>query len=120
MNYSNDKEPVLIPRTQSQHIPIKKTLYIESCGHYVYFYINNGSCISVVKIRARLDEIEHELGDKFLRVHQRYIVNLKYVVDVKPSGINIRVNKSSSISIPIARSRKRQVLEDFYNKCSVE
>lgn len=116
----SDTEIIFISKIRSHYIPIKKMLYIESCGHYVYFYINNGSCISVVKIRAKLDGFDHKLGDKYLRVHQRYIVNLKYAVDVKPSGIIIRVNKSSSISIPIARSRKRQVLEDLYNKCSVE
>lgn len=60
---------------------LRDIVYIESNNHNVlYFLANTGESIS---IRDRISDLESKYGDKhFVRIHKKYLVNLRYVFNI--------------------------------------
>ncbi len=82
-----------------KRILVEKILYVESRLHKVLFYVLEDGVREYYKY-GRLDEVEEELHDHgFFRVHQSYLVNIKYVSHVErytaslKNGIMVNISK---------------------------
>lgn len=69
---------------QEMVIPLSHIVYMESNLHKVTFYIK-GKGVQAYTMYEKLDAIEERLREtqSFCRIHQSYLVNLKYVDEVK-------------------------------------
>lgn len=66
-----------------KEINIDNILYIESKLHKLQFYIMEDK-IKIYNLYGTLNELENELKDfHFIRIHQSYLTNLKYIRSVK-------------------------------------
>ena len=77
-------------------------LYVESMREYIYLHTSKGRVIT----KMSTHEIEEILGDKFLRIHRSFIVNVDKITAFNAEEIFIDVK-----NIPIGISYKKQVDE---------
>lgn len=83
-----------------KNIPVDTVLYAESKLHKIIFYtMENGTVKEYCKY-GKLDSVQEELGQYgFYRVHQSYLVNIKYVKNVEryeaslKNGMKINISK---------------------------
>lgn len=80
-------------------IPIDNLLYVESRLHKVFFFIMEDGIREYNKY-GRLDQISQELEPYgFFRIHQSYLVNIRYVKNVErytasmENGITLSISK---------------------------
>ncbi|NLY20914.1 MAG: response regulator transcription factor [Tissierellia bacterium] len=59
----------------------------------------------VYEFYGKLSDVEDELGSPFVRIHQRYLVNSKYVDQISGDSVYIK-----SEELPISRSNKEKAL----------
>lgn len=82
-------------------INIDNILYIESKLHKLQFYIMEDK-IKIYNLYGTLNELENELKDfHFIRIHQSYLTNLKYIRSVKCYKVLLCNNQE--LLIPKAR-----------------
>lgn len=100
---------------QNEHIMLKArdVLYIQSDNVYSIVHLTNREKET---IRMKISDFEKLLkADDFLRIHSRYLVNLKYVKQLEQSEkernsmIYIRDEK-----LPIAKSRQKEFWNVFW------
>lgn len=87
-------------------------IYIGSDKHYIKYFIrdiDSERCL----MRGSLDEAQKDLPKFFVRVHQRYIVNMKHVKQVKRYTITLKESDVADNVIPIARRRYDDVKKEF-------
>lgn len=77
-------------------------LYVESMREYIYLHTSKGKVVT----KMSTHEIEKVLGQRFLRVHRSFIVNINKVTAFNAEEIFIE-----SKNIPIGISYKKQVDE---------
>ena len=77
-------------------------LYVESMREYIYLHTSKGRVIT----KMSTHEIEAILGERFLRIHRSFIVNVDKITAFNAEEIFIDVK-----NIPIGISYKRQVDE---------
>ncbi|TMM59044.1 response regulator transcription factor [Maribacter algarum] len=109
---NNDQKKLVLKNLEAVHIiNLEDIIYINSDNNYSNFNLKNGRKILVSKTLKSFDERLQE--QSFFRVHQSYIVNLKYVLsfDKKKDMIVLL----DDISLPVAQ-RKRSALVDFLNR----
>jgi two-component system LytT family response regulator len=75
-------------------------LYVESMREYIYLHTSKGRVIT----KMSTHEIEAILGERFLRIHRSFIVNIDKITAFNAEEIFIDVK-----NIPIGISYKRQV-----------
>ena len=84
-----------------KEINIDNILYIESKLHKLQFYIMEDK-IKIYNLYGTLNELENELKDfHFIRIHQSYLTNLKYIRSVKCYKVLLCNNQE--LLIPKAR-----------------
>ena len=84
-----------------KEINIDNILYIESKLHKLQFYIMEDK-IKIYNLYGTLNELENELKDfHFIRIHQSYLTNLKYIRSVKYYKVLLCNNQE--LLIPKAR-----------------
>lgn len=93
-------------------VRIDDITYIGSDKHYIEYFVKNEKSTNYTK-RCSLDDAQSELPEFFVRVHQRYIVNMKKAVQIKRNTIIIRKNDKEIIELPIARNRYDEVNRKF-------
>lgn len=101
---STISEPQLLVRTNRTTIKLSTNsiLYIEKITDYVYIYTDTGRYLALFT----LQKLEDTLPSKyFLRIHKSYIISLKKVTRWDSEFVYV-----SSVSLPIARARKTDVL----------
>lgn len=81
-------------------VPADIILYVESRLHKVSFFVAEDGAVKEYCKYGKLDSVQEELGQYgFFRVHQSYLVNMKYVKDVEryvaslENGLKINVSK---------------------------
>lgn len=98
--------------TMSGLLFVTKTdiIYCESQGNYTTFYMNDGKKIMVSR---QLGEYEKLLNDTFfVRIHDKYIINLKYVTEyIKGRGGEVKLN--TNLTLPVSINRKETLLARF-------
>lgn len=88
-----------------ERLSVKPTdlLYCQSEGHYVRFQWQGEKNKFY---RVKLDEVENALkGHDFLRVHERYLVNRKYIRELRMNKLYM----ANGEEIPISRSLKKKI-----------
>ncbi len=105
------KKMLLELAARNEEVDVNDVLYIVSNKHYVEYVISNPICNDYSK-RCSLDDLEKKLPECFVRVHQRYIVNMKRVTQVMRYKVTI-CNESWNREIPIARNRYDEVNKRF-------
>ena len=89
----------------------------------IYYFTSSGrKCIIVSKrtdceFYSKLDEIENQLSkDEFLRVHQSYIVNIRYIKSLTKDGLTM----SNGLFVPISQRRYGEVKSKFMKYLDIE
>lgn len=82
-------------------IPLSHIVYMESNLHKVTFYIK-GKEIQAYTMYEKLDAIEERLRktQSFCRIHQSYLINLKYVDEVKRYQVLLNTGEILNIAKP--------------------
>lgn len=95
-----------IRRLSSDHL-----IFIESNLHVLSFRVLIKSEIRTYTMNAKLSDVHKELMKEkvFARIHQSYLVNLKYVKDI----LNYQAILWNEDVLPISRQRYREVKELF-------
>lgn len=84
-----------------REVSLDTILYIESKLHKLEFHVMEG-CMTVHTMYATLNEIEEELvGTNFVRIHQSFLVNLKYIKNV--SRYKVVLTNGKELIIPKVR-----------------
>lgn len=82
---------------------LKDIIYIESDDHNVKFYLRDKK--EPIIDRATMKELEDKFADAhFIRIHRKFIVNLKYVASVNNTQETIRLKTGKGI--PMSRNYK--------------
>ncbi len=104
-----DKRIALPTEDRVVFIPTKDILYCKGENNYTNFVIKDGSSLLVSRTLKEYEELLDEHG--FVRIHQSFLINLKYIKSyVKSSGGYVIMENGEELSI--ARQRK----ELFLNK----
>ncbi len=91
-------------------IPADCLLYISAESGYVILHFDDASQRTVSKL---LKDLQNLLADKgFERCHNKYLVNMKQVVELKKAR-NATLKLSDGTVLPVSRSRKTQVYTRF-------
>lgn len=88
-------------------------IYIESARHYLKYFIQNRD--DPVSVRGSVNDAESDFSSyDFIRIHRRYIVNLKYMksIDKKIGKVYMNFN-GKKISLPMSTSYKESADQKF-------
>lgn len=84
-------------------------VYIKSRGNYIIINTTDGLAY---KYKDSINKKEIELSEQgFVRAHEKYLVNLKYIFKINKSSVNVIQN----YDIPVSRSRMNALKEGFLN-----
>ncbi len=86
---------------------INDIVYIESENHNVYLYNKSGEKIKVFYTLEKLSNILSE--EIFIRCHSGIIVSCQYIFSINKDNIELINN----ISVPLSRSRRKEVKSRF-------
>lgn len=89
-------------------IKADEIIYIETDRHKNIFYVGNQK----YSIYRKLDEIEEELkGMDFVRIHQSFLVNMRYIEKI--TSYVLYLSNGKELSVPKARypEVKRQYMQ---------
>jgi two-component system LytT family response regulator len=93
-------------------LEVDHIMYCESSGNYCYLYFDNGDHLLTSKT---LKEVERMLpADRFLRIHQSYLVNFDFVQKYLKGGGGYLMLKNGK-ELKISKYKKDRVLEFIFN-----
>ena len=88
---------------------LEHIVYIESNLHELTFHVLENEFVTYF-MRNTLSRVEEELvKELFIRIHQSYLVNMKFIKKIKP-GVAVLINGTE---LAIAKSRYKYVKERF-------
>jgi DNA-binding LytR/AlgR family response regulator len=83
---------------QQREVDITDLLWVEAMGDYVKLVTKTGRVVVLSTMKAMAKKLP---GDRFLRIHRSYIVNLEKVDNFTSTRVEINGNH-----LPMSRSRK--------------
>lgn len=101
------KSLVFTASKEIKKILIKDIIYIEANGNYLIIVMNDKK----EKIRATLSSVVNQVGDKLLRCHKGYLININYMSKFSSNGILL----SNGVTIPIGRIYEKDVKKYIMN-----
>ncbi len=111
-----EKEPkktiVMELRDGNKELNIDEIVYIGSDKHYIRFFIKDRES-KYYERRCSLDDIQAELPQYFVRIHQRFIINLKYVDNIQRYELTVPKSDGKLQRFPISRKRYDDVNEKY-------
>lgn len=108
LNYSVAKREFDFKEGKKE-ISLDRLLYIESKLHKLEFHVMEDDMV-VYTMYETLNTLEEELAEKdFIRIHQSYLVNVKYVKNV----IRYKVILTNGVELSIPKARYTYVKEKF-------
>lgn len=80
-----------------------------------YFYSDRRKVVLVCKEKeypfyARLDQVEQQLSENFVRIHQRYLVNPVHVVQIGTDSVAVSTGTATR-TLPVSRALKEEALK---------
>jgi len=88
-------------------------MYCESSGNYCYIYFDNGEHLFTSKT---LKEVEQKLPtDRFIRIHQSYLVNFDFVQKYLKSGGGYIMLKNGK-ELKVSKYKKEQIMNFIFNQ----
>lgn len=89
---------------------VKDILYIQSKGHYLYYYTVKREV--PYHTRESLSDIEAKMVSfDFIRTHNRYLVNMNHIKIFMSSNSMIQISNDNTVSI--SRAYKEQVFQAY-------
>lgn len=111
--HSDASKLILSLHDSFQVVDLNELLYCESDKGYTTFYCTNGKSHLVSKT---LKEFEARLvAFNFIRPHQSYMVNLKFIDKYDKSGV---IHLKTGTTIPVSSRKKDHFIATFLNKNS--
>nr|WP_264292883.1 LytTR family DNA-binding domain-containing protein [Dorea longicatena] len=93
-----------------QKIDIDEILYFSIIRRGCEIHILQNGAGKILRTRKRIEEIEAELRKEyFCRIHKSFLVNPRYITEVKKSEIKMENNEILSVS-----KAKRKAFEDMF------
>lgn len=90
-------------------VPIKDIIYFESQSRVIHIVRKDG--IKDI-FYGKLNDIEKELAktnQRFLRIHQSFLVNFDYVTKINFSSVNLTIENGPDICLKISEDRQKSV-----------
>ncbi|HCC70715.1 MAG TPA: hypothetical protein DEQ09_06135 [Bacteroidales bacterium] len=102
---SKEKGEFIVVRSErkNRRIECRSILYVESMADYVRIFMENGERIIT---RTNISFLDSELGDKHLRIHRSYLVNIDKIDSYSKERI-VLLDKV----LPISRTYKEKVMK---------
>ncbi len=80
-----------------------------------YFYSDKRKVVLVCEEKeysfyAKLDEVEQQLSENFVRIHQRYLVNPNQVVQIGTDSVTVGTGAATR-TLPVSRALKEEALK---------
>lgn len=91
-------------KSGTQKLNLNNTIYFTSNKRKISAITLNGN----IEFYDKLDELEQNLPSFFVRIHQRYLVNINFVSSVESNEVNI-----NSENLPISRGRYQAFMIEF-------
>ena len=89
----------------------------------IFYFMSSGRKCSIVnksedsEFYAKLDEVEQKLdAEQFIRVHQSYIVQLKYIKSLTREGLTM----NNGLFVPVSQKRYGEVKKKFMKYLQIE
>lgn len=96
-------------KEKKKKLSSESIIYIESNLHKLSFWIQEERWVEYT-LYDTLNAIENKFDtSNFVRIHQSYLVNLKYITDI----VNYKVYLVNGIVLPVAKPRFKEVREKF-------
>lgn len=109
MNYVVVKKEFTFQEGGRKEVSLERLLYIESKLHKLEFHVMEDS-LKIYTMYATLNDIERDLENSgFIRVHQSFLVNLKYVINV----FRYKAILSNGEELVIPKARYKEVKDSF-------
>lgn len=106
----NNQDLVLAEKSGMVRLPLKSIVYISAESGYTVLHFDSGTKRTVPKL---LKELEENLEAKgFVRCHNKYLVNMEHVIELKKAR-NSELKLSSGFIVPVSRSKKSEVYRSF-------
>lgn len=86
-------------------IPLQQIYYIEVINRKIYVHTKEG----IVEYYAKLQEIQKQLDERFIKCHRSYIVNIDYL---KHYECNI-ITMHNGQTVPVSRLRQKEFLQSI-------
>ena len=110
MSLKTSAKTLVLPLYDSKRaVDVNDIIYISSEKHYVRYFIRGEDETHYNIRRISLDEAAKELPETFVRIHQRYIVNICYAVKLHDHVMDVKLLEDKRISLPVARTRAYEV-----------
>jgi DNA-binding LytR/AlgR family response regulator len=109
----NVKTPVVIYNFVEdgvKKVPLSQVMYIENKLHKISFHLMENGEENIYNIYKKINEIESDFeSEDFVRVHQSFLVNMKYVCSVKRYLAKLQ----NGTEVPISKQRFKLTVETF-------
>ncbi|SDQ70172.1 LytR/AlgR family response regulator transcription factor [Flagellimonas zhangzhouensis] len=101
-----------------RYLDTKNILYLKSDNNTTDFFMKDGSVISAFKT---LKSFEKKLPEGFIRVHQSYILNSRYVSRINYGKSICTLNHGKEEELPFSKTYKDRIdaLKDLLSKTAV-
>lgn len=90
---------------------IRDIIYVESDKHYINYHIMNMS--EPIKMRGSINDCEEKYSRyNFVRIHRRYLINLKYISDYDYHNDKILLGKIEK-ELPMSKMMRKEIDEKY-------
>lgn len=87
-----------------KEIPLSRIIYIESNLHKIYMVIKEDT-VKRYTMYGKLNDLESQLGSRFIRIHQSYIVNMNHIDYMK----NYQMKMDTQEILPISKQKYKDI-----------
>ena len=86
-------------------VPIQDIIYFESSRRLIKIVSNNGTDV----FYSRLNDFERTIAGDFIRIHQSYLVNPRYIASLNGNEIYL----TNGVKLPVSKPRLANVKEEL-------
>lgn len=104
LEYIKDKFYIVASKSGSKKINLNNTIYFTSDKRKV----NAVTLTENIDFYDKLDDLKNSLPSFFVRIHQRYLVNINFVSSVESNSLTI-----NGENLPISRGRYNSFMVEF-------
>ena len=109
MDYVVVKKKFVFHEGGRKTVSLERLLYIESKLHKLEFHVMEDS-MKIYTMYATLNDIEKDLENTgFIRIHQSFLVNLKYIINI----LRYKAILSNGEELVIPKARYKEVKDSF-------
>lgn len=92
--YIENKRVVIMCRHHKQMFYLDEICYLESRGHQTPIHLDQKKEVC----RDKLSDLEERMGEQFVRCHQSFLVNMKYIRRIERESLILENGENISIS----------------------